>query len=203
MLETIVDILKDVPWYWVLIIGFLMTMTENLFPPVPGDSIIVFTGAMASFGNVNVYQLILTVTLGSVVGFVIMFLLGKKFDKVLLDSNKFKFISRKAVNKVEGWFKQYGYWLIVINRFIAGTRAVISFFAGMANLSIKLTILLSAISALIWNSVLIYFGYQFGNNWKLLDKYLDIYGKTVIPIVAGIILFFVIRYLIRMRLKKS
>lgn len=194
MLETIINIIKDVPWFWVLIIGFLMTLIENLFPPAPGDSVIVFTGAIASFGNVNIYMLVLTTTIGSIVGFLIMYLLGKKFEYKIIHSDKFKFISRKAILKVENWFSKYGYWLIVINRFIAGTRAVISFFAGMSGLSLKLTILLSAISALLWNSILIYLGFKFGNNWELINNYISLYGKILFPIGIAAILFFSIRY---------
>ena len=202
ILEKTVNYLQDVPWFWVLITGFLITMIENLFPPAPGDSIVVFTGAMASISSESIIPLLLFTTLGSVVGFVLMFLLGKQFDTKIIHSDKFAFISRKAVNKVEDWFKKYGYWLIIANRFIAGTRAVISFFAGMSKLSLRLTTLLSAISALLWNFILIYSGYKFGENWRLINKYLDLYGKIILPILAAIALFFGIRYLYRRYFKK-
>jgi len=202
ILEITVNYLEDVPWFWVLITGFLITMIENLFPPAPGDSIVVFTGAMASISNEGIIPLLLFTTVGSVVGFVIMFLLGKQFDTRVIHSDKFAFISRKAVNRVEDWFKKYGYWLIVANRFIAGTRAVISFFAGMSKLSLRLTTFLSAISALLWNFILIYSGYKFGENWRLINKYLDLYGKIILPILAAIALFFGIRYLYRRYFRK-
>lgn len=193
-LEHTIEILKEVPWFWVLITGFLITMIENLFPPAPGDTIVVFTGAMASISNESIIPLLITTTGGSVVGFIIMFLIGKKFDEKVIHSGKFAFISRKAIRRVEDWFKKYGYWLIVANRFIAGTRAVIAFFAGMSKLSLRLTTLLSAISALLWNFILIYGGYSFGENWRLLVEYLDLYGRIILPILAAIGLFFLIRF---------
>ncbi len=197
MLETIVELLKEVPWYWVLIIAFLMTLTENLFPPVPGDSVIIFTGAMASFGNVNVYTLVIVSTAGSLLGFLTMYYLGHKFENAILHSNRFKFISRKAIFKVEVWFQKYGYWLIVINRFIAGTRAAIAFFAGMSGLSVKITALLSFVSALVWNVILIYMGYKFGDNWQLINHYLGLYGKIIFPVILLIIVFFSVRYFLK------
>jgi membrane protein DedA with SNARE-associated domain len=197
MLESIIDIIKDVPWYWVIVIAFLMTFVENIFPPVPGDSVIVFTGAMASFGNVNFFLLLAFASIGSLLGFLTMYYLGFKFESSVIHSDKFKFISRQALFKVESWFKKYGYWLIVINRFIAGTRAAIAFFAGMSHLSVKITAVLSFISALIWNSILIYLGYAFGDNWQLINHYLGLYGKLFIPVLAAIVLFFAIRYFIK------
>lgn len=197
MLETIIDILKEVPWYWVLIAAFVMTWTENIFPPVPGDSVIIFTGAMASFGNVNVYTLVIVASTGSLLGFLTMYYFGYKFENAIIQSNKFKFISRKALSRVENWFRRYGYWLIVINRFIAGTRAAIAFFAGMSGLSVKITSLLSLISALVWNVILIYMGYKFGDNWELINHYLGLYGKIIFPVILLIIIFFTVRYFIK------
>lgn len=197
MLEAIIEILKDVPWYWVIVIAFMMTFIENVFPPAPGDSVIIFTGAMASFGNVNFYLLLAFASVGSLVGFLAMYYLGYRFESSIIHSDKFKFISRKTLFKVENWFKRYGYCLIVINRFIAGTRAAIAFFAGMSHLSVKVTAVLSLISALIWNSILIYLGYAFGDNWQIINHYLGLYGKIFIPVLAAIALFFIIRYFIK------
>lgn len=190
MLETIIDYLSFVPWYWVLIIAFLTTFTENLFPPAPGDSILVFMGTLIGIKSGSFVEILLVASMGSTAGFAVMFILGKKFDHVIMDSNKFKFISRNAIKKVETWFAKYGYGMIIANRFLSGTRAVISFFAGMANLNFTKTIILSALSSLIWNSILLGFGNAFGDNWQLIDKYLSLYGKIIFPVVILIVVLF-------------
>jgi len=198
MLESTIEFLSTVPWYWVLLAALVATMVENLFPPAPGDSVIVFTGTLVAFGTVGFFPLLIVSTIGSILGFAIMFILGAKFEHSVIESGKFKFISRKLLAKVERWFQRYGYGLIVINRFIAGTRAVIAFFAGMSGLNFSITIALSAVSALLWNSVLIFLGFKFGENWEIIDHYLDLYGKIVAPIAAAILLFFIIRWIIKM-----
>jgi membrane protein DedA with SNARE-associated domain len=196
MFELAIDFLSSVPWYWVLIIAFLTTFTENIFPPAPGDSILVFTGTLIGLGVVGFIPLLLISTLGSTLGFAVMFYFGSKFDTALMKSDKFQFISRDALKKVELWFNIYGYKLIVANRFLSGTRAVISFFAGMSKLNFTKTIILSAFSSLIWNSILLYFGFAFGDNWEAIDNYLSIYGKIIFPVAGAIILFFLIRWFI-------
>lgn len=196
MFELAIDFLSSVPWYWVLIIAFLTTFTENIFPPAPGDSILVFTGTLIGLGVVGFIPLLLISTLGSTLGFAVMFYFGSKFDTALMKSDKFQFISREALKKVELWFNIYGYKLIVANRFLSGTRAVISFFAGMSKLNFTKTIILSALSSLIWNSILLYFGFAFGDNWEAIDNYLSIYGKIIFPVAGAIILFFLIRWFI-------
>jgi membrane protein DedA with SNARE-associated domain len=203
MFETIVDILTQVPWYWVLVIAFATTFVENIFPPSPGDSILLFTGTLMGLGVVGFPELLLASSIGSSLGFAVMYQIGFKFDKAVMNSGKFKFISRDALIKVEGWFQKYGYKVIVVNRFLSGTRAVISFFAGMSKLNFWHTITLATISSLIWNSLIIYLGSKFGNNWQTIDYYMSLYGKIIFPIVILIVLFFVVKWILSMRKAKS
>ncbi|PKL85514.1 MAG: hypothetical protein CVV22_07295 [Ignavibacteriae bacterium HGW-Ignavibacteriae-1] len=196
MFEMAIEFLNTVPWYWVLVIAFMTTLIENIFPPAPGDSIVVFTGTLIGIGVVGFVPLLLVSTLGSTLGFAIMFYFGSTFDRKVIESGKFKFISREALIKVEKWFQIYGYRLIVANRFLSGTRAVISFFAGMSKLDFTKTIILSALSSLIWNSILLYFGYAFGDNWEKIDEYLSLYGKIIFPVAGLIIVFFIVRWFI-------
>lgn len=196
MLEPIVEFLSSVPWYWVLVIAFLITLIENIFPPSPSDTVLVFTGSLVPIGTVGFPELLIFATLGSTLGFIIMYSIGAKFDSKILKTNKIPYIKIESVEKVENWFAIYGYKLIVANRFLAGTRAVISFFAGMAHLKFKKTIILSAISSAIWNSILIMLGMFFGANWLEIQRYLQLYGYIISPVVVAVILFFVVRWLI-------
>ncbi len=197
MFETAIEILTSVPWYWILLIAVLTTMVENLFPPAPGDSIIVFTGTLISIGTVGFIPLLLATTLGSVLGFIIMFLLGRNLDNKIMNSSMFSFISRDGMKKVEKWFQKYGYSLIIANRFLSGTRAIISFFAGMSNLVFWKTILLSAVSALLWNGILLSLGALFGEHLEEIYSYMKLYGKILLPIGGLVIVGLVINWYIK------
>ena len=61
-----------------------------------------------------------------------LFFIGTQVDKKIIEKGKFKFLSSEALQKAEKWFSKYGYWVILGNRFLSGTRAVISFFAGLS-----------------------------------------------------------------------
>lgn len=199
MFEIAIEFLNSVPWYWVLIIAFLTTFVENIFPPAPGDSILVFTGTLIGIGIVGFIPLLIVSTVGSTLGFAVMFYIGSKFDRAIMESGRFKFISREALIKVEKWFQTYGYRLIIANRFLSGTRAVISFFAGMSKLNFTKTIILSGLSSLIWNSILLYFGFTFGDNWETIDYYLSIYGKIIFPVAGLIIVILIVRWIMNYR----
>jgi membrane protein DedA with SNARE-associated domain len=80
-----------------------------------------------------------------------------------------------------------------------GTRAVISFFAGISNLEPKKTIILCFVSALVWNAVMLYLGFIFGDNVEKVDQYLTAYSNIVIAATVIVILFFVLRLFFRKR----
>lgn len=191
--------LVSIQWYWVLMFAFLVTFIENIFPPSPSDFILVFMGSLITLGNVNFISLLLCSTLGSFLGFLVMFYIGKFFGDKIIDSNKIKFINKESLIKPMQWFQKYGYYLIVVNRFLSGTRAVISFIAGMSHLSIPKTIILSTISAALWNCVLIFLGVSFSNNLDVIINYVTLYGKIIFPILILIIIFFVIKYIIKIK----
>ncbi len=196
MLETLIEIIQKIPPFWILIIAFAVTYIENIFPPSPSDAVLVFMGALVGTGSVGFIPLLLFATLGSTLGFITMFVLGVRFEMKFIETDKLKFISKKALMKVDDLFKRWGYWLIVANRFLSGTRAVIAFFAGMSLLSFRKSTILSFLSALLWNFILIYLGFVFGDNWKKVDEYMTLYGYILIPIVVLLIaVYFIYSYL--------
>jgi membrane protein DedA with SNARE-associated domain len=158
---------------------FAIAFIENLFPPFPSDVAVVFGGSLAGMGYAGAIEVLAASTLGSSVGFVAMYKIGEWFGRRVLERGKLKFVSPDALRKVEEWFGRYGYWLIVANRFLAGTRAVISFFAGISRLRLGRTFALSFLSALVWNSALVAAGYSLGKNWERVTYYLGAYSQAV------------------------
>lgn len=184
MLETIIHFLQDIPSLYLLAAVFFIAFIENIFPPSPSDAVILFAGTLIPLGNVSFISLWIFATLGSVVGFLTMFAIGVSFDRKIVEAGKIKFIKYEHIQKVEKWFQKWGYWLIVINRFLTGTRAVISFFAGMSLLKVRKTTFLSAISAGLWNFILIYLGFAFSQNWQEMYKKLEFYGYYLVAAIV-------------------
>ncbi len=128
-----------------------------------------------------------------------MYKIGDWFGDRILEVGKIRFIPIENVHKVEAWFRHYGYWVIIANRFLAGTRAVVSFFAGMSELSLFRTTVLSFLSAMVWNSILLLSGKALGENWSEILVYLETYSKVVTSILVVGVLIFVARYFYKKR----
>jgi membrane protein DedA with SNARE-associated domain len=199
MFETIVTQISDLSPFWIYLTIFFFAYIENLFPPSPSDMVVVIGGSLVATGALHFIPIFLFATMGSLLGFLTAFIIGWQFDKRLIHSGKLKFITVQSFEKVEDSFRKYGYYLIVANRFLPGTRAVISFFAGMSRLNVNKTTILSLISSAIWNAVLIYLGIAFGKNIDLIDSYLKTYSNIILIVTVIVILFFAVRYFIKKR----
>lgn len=203
MFENILSDISRLAPLWIYIVLFFFSFIENVFPPSPSDFVIIVGGSLIGTGTIHFIPTLLLTSIGSVLGFMTLFLIGSLLDKRVLHAGKIKFISLEGLDKVENWFKRYGYGIILANRFLPGTRSVISFFAGMSRLDIKKTIIYCSISAFIWNALIIYLGFIFGHNVELVDKYLSTYSNIVISITGLVLLIFIIRFFYRKKRIKS
>ncbi len=194
MLEQIITTLQSVDPIWIYFILFFFAYIENVFPPSPSDVAIIVGASLLGNSTAEFIPIVLITSLGSSLGFITVFLLGKKLGDKLIRNPKIKFINQEDVNKVEAWFQKYGYSLVVANRFLPGTRAIISFFCGANHLSTYRSFLLASTSALLWNALIIYVGFLLGQNLELIDYYLTTYSNIILFITAVAIIVFLIRY---------
>jgi len=176
MLETLISFFQGLPPWGILVLTFGIAYIENLFPPSPSDVLLVFVGTIVGIGVVGFVPTLAVATLGSTAGFCTAYWLGRTYGEVIADSPLVPFITRAGIAKVERWFDKYHGLIIVANRFLAGTRAVISFVAGIARLPFPRTLFYCTISAAAWNALMLVIGENVGSRWRDVDQYIAAYG---------------------------
>jgi membrane protein DedA with SNARE-associated domain len=196
MLEDIITYMSTLSPLWIYLTLFFFSFIENVFPPSPSDVIVVFGAALISSGDGEIsFVIILLITsFGSSLGFLLMYYVGKLFGEKIIRTGKLKFITRKSIDKTDKWFSKYGYKLIIANRFLPGTRSIISFFSGFTELELKKTFIFATISAFAWNAIIIYVGVILGNNIELIDYYLSKYQLFVLILTGVIIASLLVRH---------
>lgn len=202
-MDSLLHSLQSVDPVLIYAVLFASSFVENIFPPSPSDMIIVFGGSLVGIGVISFGPAVFWATLGSAVGFIVMYAVGKWFGERILERYRPRFLPLDAMHKVEAWFRRFGYWIIVGNRFLSGTRAVISFLAGMSEMTIVPTTSLCAVSALIWNTLLLAGGYSLGRNWERIGFYLGMYSEVVTGVLLVAALAIVGRIVWKRRMKGS
>ncbi|HLP27758.1 MAG TPA: DedA family protein [Candidatus Didemnitutus sp.] len=193
MIESLVTFFQGLPPTGVLALTFGIAYIENLFPPSPSDVLLVFIGTIVGVGVVGFVPTLVAATAGSVLGFSTAYGLGRRYGDAIADSPMVPFITRDLITKVERWFDKYHGLIIVANRFLAGTRAVISFVAGISKLPFPRTLVYCAVSAALWNALLLTIGVNVGERWRDVDQYISAYGWVVTGLLAIVLTVWIYR----------
>ncbi len=204
MEQIIINIMEQVGYLGV----FLLIAIENIFPPIPSEVILVFGGFMTTYTSLNIPIMILAATLGSLLGAIVLYYIGKIFNKErlkrIVNGKIGKVLRLKAsdIEKADKWFDTKGNKTVFFCRFIPIVRSLISIPAGMSEMPMQKFLLYTISGSLIWNTVLIIVGSIVGDKWETIVGYLDNFSNIIL-IILVIIFVVVIIYWFVIRKKKQ
>jgi membrane protein DedA with SNARE-associated domain len=194
----IVTWIESLPVVSIYLAFFLIAYLENVLPPVPGDLLVVFAGYLAADGFINFSGVLGITTIASVIGFMTMYYIGYTWGDGIREKRSrfwmFKYIKFQYMTRVQGWMNRWGQGVILANRFLAGTRSVISLIAGITQTNIRLTIISSTLSSVLWNGILLSAGWFIKENWESIGKYLSIYSWAILVLIAVFITYKLTQY---------
>ena len=101
--------------------GIIFAMfAENIFPPIPSEVIMPAAGFAVARGDLNLILVILAGTLGSVLGALPLYYLGRLFNKQRLMAltekyGKYVFVKPDDILSSSNWFEKHGKKDNVIN----------------------------------------------------------------------------------------
>lgn len=201
-MDNILNFLKGLPDVILYIaIGFFAFL-ENIFPPAPGDMVMAFGAFLVGKGRLNVFIVLIVTTIGSLMGFIVLFRLGRYLGKRFFFERDFFFFKKEDIIRAGKWFKKYGYFIIALNRFFPGVRSVISIAAGIYKLETVKVFILALLSCSLWNIIWISIGYTLGSNWDAVEENISgIFARYNMVIFALFLVLFV--YIIIKRDRKE
>ncbi len=177
--------LAELPPVAVYLVVALISFLEYLLPPVPGDAVVVFAGAMAGLGLVSGPLVVLLGATSGACGFMTVYWLGSRLGDMAEGRRSVLFFSADDIERGRRWITRWGSWLVVTNRLFSGIRSVIALVAGMGAMPRRRTATLSFVGALAWAALLVAAGYLVGDRWEEVSGYLARYGLVVMAFVLG------------------
>ncbi len=157
--------------------------------------------------KLNFYILVFWGLFGTILGSLPWYYLGKlvnekRISNFLDKKGKYIGISSNDLIKSKRWFDKYGVSLVFWGRLVPGIRTLISVPAGIELMPFRKFLIWTTFGSLIWVTLLTYAGYLFGENYLIIETYLDQIKFVVKPILILIFLYFLIKFLIRL-IKKN
>ncbi len=205
MQQFILHIIEQFGYFGV----FFLILIENVFPPIPSEVILLFSGFFSSYTSLSVFYMILASTLGSFLGAIILYYIGKIFNKERLKKivngrlGKILFLKENDIDKADEWFDNKGNKSVFFCRFVPIVRSLISIPAGMSEMPMGKFIIYTICGSMIWNTVLICLGYRLGSNWEYVLTILDKYQMLVIVILVIIFGYVIIKFYRKKRKSKK
>jgi membrane protein DedA with SNARE-associated domain len=183
---------------------FILMAFESMILPMPSELVMPFAGYLAATGKMNFFLVVLFSSLGSLVGSLAFYYVGKHGgNKIVMKYGRYLLLDKVDLLKTEEWFKKKGERTVLISRFIPVVRHFISIPAGIGKMDIKKFCLYTLIGATVWNSFLAYLGYLFGSNWSVISKYGDYVSMSVLVILTIGICVFVYIHVRNRRFKRK
>jgi len=152
-------------------IFLLMAMESSIFP-IPSEIVMPPAGYLAQQGKMNMTLVILSGTLGSLVGAYANYFVARWLGRpLLIKYGKYVWITEEHFDRVEKFFLVHGEISTFVGRLLPVVRHLISLPAGLANMNHLKFTAYTLLGAAIWVSVLSWIGYFIGENQELIARY--------------------------------
>jgi membrane protein DedA with SNARE-associated domain len=173
---------------YLLIIVFLYSFIEVVFPPIPGDALLILSGSISEYAGLNPVWILAVAFAGTFSASYLLYNLGFRMERRILHSPRFSsLLDTKSFIKIEKVLNRSGFWLILFSRFVPVVRSGIILAAGMVNLDKRKSLAALALSVLGSTSLFILGGRYLGKRLEIILRFWNSRFRTILG-TAGIIL---------------
>lgn len=190
MTSWISDIIVGAGYAGIAILMFV----ENIFPPIPSEVIMPLAGVRAADGRLAILPVIISGTIGSVLGALPWYILGRRFGEkrlMRLADRHGRWLTMRPddVHAANGWFRRHGLIAVLGGRLVPTVRTLISVPAGLARMNIWLFLAATTLGSLAWTAFLALVGFAAQTQWRTIGDWIDTVATVTLVILLGIYLF--------------
>ncbi len=177
----------------------LIAAIENIFPPVPADTVVAFGSFLAARGHGTALGAFLATWIGNVSGAMLMYAVGRHFGAEWLEARMARRGGGEMSSKLQAMYGRYGLMAIFMSRFLPGVRALVPPFAGALRVPPLRAAAMIATASAIWYGTVTIVAYNLGENWEQATATLGGYQRTIGIVVGVIVLLAVAVWGVRRR----
>ena len=150
--------------FYVVIAGIIFIETGLLLGFfLPGDSLLFSAGLVAAArDDINIVFLILIIFLAAFIGDQVGYVIGRKVGRPYLEKHKSKRM-QQMLARSERFYERYGWWSVVIARYIPWVRTFVPPIAGTVKMNYYKFLSANALGAFLWGVGITLAGYYSGS----------------------------------------
>ncbi|MTI66545.1 MAG: hypothetical protein FH753_08085 [Firmicutes bacterium] len=197
MEQLIIEFAKDIVSNNILLsylFFFVSQSLQILFPPYPGDMVLIIEGYLTEFSNINLILVMLTAILATSLSSILLYNIGRKEGSIILKSKLVKYLfDTEKVNKLRHLFDRFGAMVIIGSKLIPGIFSLTVLSAGIFKVKRRLAYVSIVIITIIHHGILIILGKILGENWTLIFYKINRYNRIIIILaIIGFILYIIL-----------
>ena len=182
----------------------LLMLAENLFPPIPSELIMPLAGFSAARGEIALASIVVAGTVGSVLGALFWFYVGKwvgadRLKRWAERHGRWLTLSPEEVDRASDWFRRHGGLAVLLGRLIPGVRTLISVPAGISGMPLPAFIAYTTIGTAVWTALLAGLGYLLENQYQLVADWVNPASNAIVAALALWYLYRVVTFRRRAR----
>jgi membrane protein DedA with SNARE-associated domain len=163
----------------------LIVLIEGLGIPLPGETAVLVGAALAGQGDISLARVMVGAFVGAILGGSGGYWIGRLGGMALLHRHGSRvWLTQQRIGRAGDLLDRHGAAAIIIARFIAFIRILISYVAGAAQMPFWRFFVFNAIGALAWVGVLGPLGYAFGNDLPRLERWIRNVGVGFVSLVV-------------------
>jgi len=143
---------------WGLVFAGTGLFVGAFIPFITGDSLVFAAGLVAHQAGINIWLMAVGVGVAAWLGDQVGFTLGRHFGRPYLDKRQGKWI-QSGITKSENLFNAWGWWAVVVGRFMPWARVFIPVIAGIAKMNYYKFFSSNLVGALAWGTGLTICGF--------------------------------------------
>jgi membrane protein DedA with SNARE-associated domain len=180
MIEALADLIGRGGYVGIIILTFV----ETIFPPLPSELFMPMAGYVAARGELSLFGVIASGTLGSLAGAWFWYGVGRvigldRARALAARHGRWLTLHPRDIDRGDIWFARYGGAVVLFGRMVPGIRSVISVPAGIAHMPTRRFLAFSALGTLVWTSLLMGAGYALGAEYGRVAVWADPVSKVV------------------------
>jgi membrane protein DedA with SNARE-associated domain len=142
----------------------LAAFAENIFPPLPADTVIALGAFVAARGAGTAFGAWSATMIGNIAGAMCMFGVGRRYGLPWLGTRFPRLFPPDAADRVATRFATQGVFAVVVSRFLPGVRAVVPPVAGALGIGAWRALVAMTLASGAWYGLVCVLAYRAGAN---------------------------------------
>ncbi|HEX2787030.1 MAG TPA: VTT domain-containing protein [Ignavibacteria bacterium] len=197
-MDVIIDFFKNlrdleglIKWGGLLVLIIIVFAETGLLIGffLPGDSLLITAGLLASQGYLDIFVMNVTLILAAIIGDTVGYWFGRKTGPKIFKREKSKFFAKEHLIKAQEFYEKHGGKTIIYARFVPFARTFAPIVAGVGKMEYKKFLSYNIFGGILWVVSMTLLGYFFGNIPFIKKNFeyviIGVIIISTIPVITG------------------